>query len=489
MYLADCGNGAGAAAVDWVDGAADGSVDEPLEQADRVPSAKSARTPMIKVQLGAEDLPGRFRLGQQVVVARQRHQPGIGDDRRQFLAVAQRHAMIVTRVHDQGRAGHAFGHVANVDARELLQEPDRILGRGGPPLQVVELLPVGAGAVGQELRREYLAEGGVVTAPADPGEIEIECGGSPFLVVHGPDRSSPGIGRAQDELGDPLRVPGGVGHCDGTALGHAQQRKPFEPKGFDHGLEIRDPGIEREVPGLPIREPAALVVANELVSQGQVAHPVSPHRALDVVPEMRHPVRRADQGWSLPGDRVCQAHPVGRATERDVLTRRWRGFGCDGDGGRIDDDGADELVTATAHGTDIALKLAVVTERAAGRLDAAGQRRLTDEATTPDGVEQLLLGHEAVVVADQLRHDVEHLRLDADHVTAATQFVAGRVEHEVVETPRPTRRHRLGGWVRGRHGHSVPIWFERCWWSLMVIVAVNRLQDVNAFAAGFIHRR
>jgi hypothetical protein len=131
---------------------------------------------------------------------------------------------------------------------------------------------------------------------------------------------------------------------------------------------------------------------------------------------MRHPVRRADQGWSLPGDRVCQAHPVGRATERDVLTRRWRGFGCDGDGGRIDDDGADELVTAT-------------------------------------------------------------------------QFVAGRVEHEVVETPRPTRRHRLGGWVRGRHGHSVPIWFERCWWSLMVIVAVNRLQDVNAFAAGFIHRR
>jgi hypothetical protein len=54
MYLADWGNGAGAAAEDCMAGAdddADDEVDEPPEQADRAPRAKIARTPMISVRM------------------------------------------------------------------------------------------------------------------------------------------------------------------------------------------------------------------------------------------------------------------------------------------------------------------------------------------------------------------------------------------------------------------------------------------------------
>jgi len=121
--------------------------------------------------------------------------------------------------------------------------------------------------------------------------------------------------------------------------------------------------------------------------------------------------------------------------------------------------GSDELVASPADGPDVALSLAVIAERAAGRLDAAGQCRLTHETTTPHRVEEFLLGHESVVVSDQLGQHVEHLRFDADHPIAAAQFVALGVEDEVVEPP-----HSLGARLRrgGRRlgcgqRHSGPI--------------------------------
>src|SRR3954453_2293744 len=52
MYLADWGNGVGVAAgLDWDEEfGGDAVVDEPPEQADRAASAKSARTPTIRVR-------------------------------------------------------------------------------------------------------------------------------------------------------------------------------------------------------------------------------------------------------------------------------------------------------------------------------------------------------------------------------------------------------------------------------------------------------
>jgi hypothetical protein len=65
------------------------------------------------------------------------------------------------------------------------------------------------------------------------------------------------------------------------------------------------------------------------------------------------------------------------------------------------------------HGSDGGLLAAVVPDRAPGGLDPADQRRLADEATAPDLVEQLGLGDHPVPVADQVDQDVEHLGLEA----------------------------------------------------------------------------
>ena len=111
------------------------------------------------------------------------------------------HPVVVTRVHDQRRARHLLRQVAHIDAAELLEEPHRVLRRRGAPLQLIEGRPVGAGAVGQELRGEHLAERGIVTAPADPGEIEIQCRGALFLVAHRPHGAPARIGAAQHQVG------------------------------------------------------------------------------------------------------------------------------------------------------------------------------------------------------------------------------------------------------------------------------------------------
>src|SRR6185503_15650537 len=114
-------------------------------------------------------------------------------------------------------------------------------------------------------------------------------------------------------------------------------------------------------------------------------------------------VRRPHKWWPLPCNGIREPDAVGRPTERDVLAR-WRrlvgrrGLGH-GFGLRGREDGPDELVTAPADRSDVALRFAVVAERAPGRLDATGQCRLTDEASAPHGVEQFLLGHEPVMVA------------------------------------------------------------------------------------------
>ena len=85
------------------------------------------------------------------------------------------------------------GLIPNIDARELFQEPDRVLRGRGAPLQLVEGRPVGPGAVGEELRGEDLPERRVVTAPANPGQVEIQCSSALFILVHGTHEAPPRI--------------------------------------------------------------------------------------------------------------------------------------------------------------------------------------------------------------------------------------------------------------------------------------------------------
>jgi hypothetical protein len=78
------------------------------------------------------------------------------------------------------------------------------------------------------------------------------------------------------------------------------------------------------------------------------------------------------------------------------------------------------------HRRDHSLLLTVVADRSPRLFESARQRRLTDEAIAPHGVEQFGLGDEPVAVGDQVNEHVEHLRLDVDDLAAAP-------EHELVE--------------------------------------------------------
>src|SRR5260370_1821885 len=63
------------------------------------------------------------------------------------------------------------------------------------------------------------------------------------------------------------------------------------------------------------------------------------------------------------------------------------------------------------------LVVAAVAERAPGRADARAQRRLRDDASLPNRLEQLVLAHDSIPVSDELNKKVEHTRLTLTHPT------------------------------------------------------------------------
>ena len=119
----------------------------------------------------------------------------------------------------------------------------------------------------------------------------------------------------------------GERHGDGGALGHAEQREAVEPGAVDDDLEILDPGVEVEALDLPVGHPAApLVVAQQRSLGGDVLGPVPPHGALEVVVEVRHPVRRLDERRTDPDEAVGDACSIRGEAELDLLLdRRGRG--------------------------------------------------------------------------------------------------------------------------------------------------------------------
>ncbi len=91
----------------------------------------------------------------------------------------------------------------------------------------------------------------------------------------------------------------------------------------------------------------------------------------------------------------------------------------------------DEAETLAGHGADQPLRLAAVAHRLARGVDPAGQGRFRDDPPAPNRVQQIVLGDNAVAVADQVHQQVEHLRLQRDRFAAPPQFAARHVEHVV----------------------------------------------------------
>jgi len=62
---------------------------------------------------------------------------------------------------------------------------------------------------------------------------------------------------ARRRAANPLGMARGVGHRHRTALAQSEQRKPAQARRINHGLEIADKTVQREVVRVPVGQSAA----------------------------------------------------------------------------------------------------------------------------------------------------------------------------------------------------------------------------------------
>src|SRR5260370_8988419 len=77
------------------------------------------------------------------------------------------------------------------------------------------------------------------------------------------------------------------------------------------------------------------------------------------------------------------------------------------------------------------LVVAAVAERAPGRADARAQCRLRDDASLPNRLEQLVLAHDSIAVADEVNKEVDHLRLDVTDRAGAPHLLSCAVHLQI----------------------------------------------------------
>ena len=92
-----------------------------------------------------------------------------------------------------------------------------------------------------------------------------------------------------------------------------------------------------------------------------------------------------------------------------------------------------ELVALAVHRPDDPLLTAAVADRLPDGLDPRRERRLPDECSAPDLVEQLDLGDHPLAVLDQVAQDVEDLRFDMDAFAVRSDLDAVRIDIDVAE--------------------------------------------------------
>src|SRR5437870_714735 len=119
-----------------------------------------------------------------------------------------------------------------------------------------------------------------------------------------------------------FRVANSVGNSDGPALRDAHQHKFVYTRGVDHGLQIMHPGLERNVPDLPVGDAiAAFIVADDRVMFAQFAEPVPPHRAVPLKIQVVQPIRGLYERVPRPRRRIRDAYTVARDAESNFLAR------------------------------------------------------------------------------------------------------------------------------------------------------------------------
>src|SRR5882757_4535164 len=165
-----------------------------------------------------------------------------------------------------------------------------------------------------------MEEGVVLLGPAEPREVEHDPRSVLGIRRIPAPPSPPSVGAVEDEMGHLLRMPGGILNCDRTAPAGPHHGKSPEGSGLNHALEIAHPGLEGNILGAPIREPAASgIVAQHLVLSCEGIEPRPPGKALPLMLEMGQPSRRHHQRRTFAAYRIGELHAIRGRAESDAL--------------------------------------------------------------------------------------------------------------------------------------------------------------------------
>src|SRR5262245_346492 len=94
-------------------------------------------------------------------------------------------------------------------------------------------------------------------------------------------------------------------------------------------------------------------------------------------------------------------------------------------------DVTDETKPTLAQRANTRLTVAAVGERAPGRADAGTQRRLRDDASLPNRLEEFVLAHDSIAVPNEVNEEVEYLRLDVNGRAGAPHLLSCDVNLEI----------------------------------------------------------
>jgi hypothetical protein len=146
------------------------------------------------------------------------HEAGPGDFRRQRPTGVEGDHLVASGVEHEGRTADPLHFGPDVDVAELVLEPGGDLRRRGLALKLVEPVDLLLRALGQEHRREDLAEGRVVPTPAAGDELDERLLPAPEVgaaAVLPHDH----VAAVEYKLLDAFGVPGGVGDAERATLG------------------------------------------------------------------------------------------------------------------------------------------------------------------------------------------------------------------------------------------------------------------------------
>ena len=92
---------------------------------------------------------------------------------------------------------------------------------------------------------------------------------------------------------------------------------------------------------------------------------------------------------------------------------------------------ADEPEAALVQRPNKSLVGSVVSKRAPGAIDAAGERGLGDDPAIPDRLDQFILADNPITVAHQMNDEIEDLRLDVNGHAKSAQLLLAEVDLEL----------------------------------------------------------